>query len=180
MARRKRSLPGEELSPIEIPYQVIPGTKGQRYYNVNTGHSISRQGMLNQVAGKYGFRSYNEYLKFSTSLGGIGGLTGAERPRPYDLSRMYALGLKWEKANDLPPGSFMQSKPFKLEDGTMANPPPFGLKNAMLLYVRSKTPGSRDHFLELVLDRFRVNGRALRDIRTAQYRIGETPRRKRR
>jgi hypothetical protein len=165
MARKKRSLPGEELSPIEIPYQVIAGTHGQRYFNVNTGRSISRQGMLNQVAGKYGFRSYNDYLQFSRSLGGIGGLTNESRPRPYDISRMYALARKWEKSNGLPVGSFETQAPF-------------GMKNAMNLYINSKTPGSRDHFLELVLDRFRVNGKALRDIKTARYQLGETPRRR--
>ena len=96
------SNPGKPLAFWENPYRSIPGTKGQRYYDINTGQSVSRATYFNAHARAFGFADYGDYTKFSRQFaGGLGGLSGL---RVADVKRVKHMFERYEREHHIPKG----------------------------------------------------------------------------
>lgn len=172
MPSRNHSLPGQQLAPIRIPFIAVPRTRGQRYYNPDTNQILSRRGALNQVAQKYGFRSYSamesfsaelRFERFGQRLGGIGGLLTGTPPAPFDVTRMYRLARRWEKENK----------------ANFAGDVPWQVKDLMSAYINAPSHHDRMLFLADLLDKITFNGVKIRDKAVyGAYLPGETPKSK--
>ena len=95
--------PGEPLSFYNNPYVPVPGSKGQRYFNIHSATTVSRSDYLNAHARAFGFEDNGDYLKFSRMFpGGLGGLSGL---RIADVKRVKHMFERYERDNHLPRGT---------------------------------------------------------------------------
>ena len=97
------SRPGRPLQFVERRFIPIPGDRARRYYNVDTGATVSRHSYETHLARIYGFRNRDDYYSFSRQF--YGGL-GIENVSPRHLSRIRSISREYEKQHHMTPDTY--------------------------------------------------------------------------